>query len=622
MDAINHCVLLFLFLFALMLAECGAQGNSRLYAASAESATRLYDSRLETPTNFIICLVPAHHDDLQIAFRQYSSRTPTSDTPPMAADDAIALVRPAPQSVARVQSWLSTLSSNFDLTVGDLEVNCITITCSYLVAEVVFQTRFGIVRSSTSNSHRPLIRQIADSFVPSAVRDDILCVWGLVDDMLSSNQNVAKLQLNTAIGVVPNSVRALYKLPKRTMSDKHSIGVALFPEYTNEGDWRYDDLQAFAALAAQSFPAYNDIRLKGPFPNGPSGYLQTIATEYAFALTDGAAAPHYLRFSADGEFAWANFAQYLQSADELPTVLVVLAAMPEIVRNKPFYDMIDQAFQVAALRGVSIIVPAGNYGCGSSICQSPPQNPGTAVPHWPASSPYVTSVGATMTKRATNTFCPPIPNLSRCGSDASTCHGWFCGQTSNTCVNTTTGPPLALQTGTDESSTVTTGGGFSSVYSVPLYQLGDVNKYLEKGLPFPPHVHATGKRGYPDVSAIGLGYLGCIAAQSPHEHLKTAIASSGTHMSAVTFGVLVTYLNDVRMQRGLPSVGFVNSFLYTLPDHAFIDVEEGNNASCFLDFTQCPCEVGFSASAGWDPLTGKGEVDFQGACEILTGAPC
>jgi tripeptidyl-peptidase I len=77
-------------------------------------------------------------------------------------------------------------------------------------------------------------------------------------------------------------------------------------------------------------------------------------------------------------------------------------------------------------------------------------------------------------------------------------------------------------------------------------------------------------------------------------------------------------LNDQRLSKGLPPLGFVNPRLYQIaasnPGEAFYDVTDGNSA-CASDGS-C-CSTGFPASQGWDPTTGLGSPLWPGLIKYL-----
>lgn len=129
------------------------------------------------------------------------------------------------------------------------------------------------------------------------------------------------------------------------------------------------------------------------------------------------------------------------------------------------------------------------------------------IPEFPSSCPYITSVGAT--------FQVPEVAVSRFFS----------------------------------------GGGFSNYFARPPYQDSAVEGYLAQ---FPADLYEgkfnrTG-RGIPDVAALGDNLRIFFRGQP--------ILIGGTSASSPTFAGIISLLNDARIEKKLPPLGFLNPFLY------------------------------------------------------------
>lgn len=61
-------------------------------------------------------------------------------------------------------------------------------------------------------------------------------------------------------------------------------------------------------------------------------------------------------------------------------------------------------------------------------------------------------------------------------------------------------------------------------------------------------------------------------------------------------------MNDARVAAGLPSLGFLNPWLYAQGLKGLNDIVGGNNPGCGTG--------GFTAVEGWDPVTGLGTPNF------------
>ena len=166
----------------------------------------------------------------------------------------------------------------------------------------------------------------------------------------------------------------------------------------------------------------------------------------------------------------------------------------------------------------------------------------TFSPNWPASSPYVTAVGGT----------------------ESTTRVWTSG-----------------------------GSGFSDVFGMPDYQ-ADVVKAYVANLSDTSKFNTSG-RAYPDVSAFATNFI--IFDDG------VTVPVDGTSCSTPTFAGIISSLNDIRLNNGEKTLGFLNPLLYqNLMGKGFIDITEGQNG----DFL---CE-GFKAGPGWDAASGWGSPNF------------
>lgn len=151
------------------------------------------------------------------------------------------------------------------------------------------------------------------------------------------------------------------------------------------------------------------------------------------------------------------------------------------------------------------------------------------------------------------------------------------------------------------------GGGFSNVFEQPSYQAAAVNNYLSKYAPnYGPgdSVYNKSGRAFPDVSALGLNLSTVYNA--------TILGIGGTSASAPIFASIVTLLNEERLSAGKKPVGFLNPTIYKHPE-MFNDITIGANPGCGTK--------GFSASPGWDPVTGMGTPNYPKMSKVFMSLP-
>ena len=207
--------------------------------------------------------------------------------------------------------------------------------------------------------------------------------------------------------------------------------------------------------------------------------------------------------------------------------------------EEDYLSRCDNEFMKFGISGRTILFAAGDDGVDCHGLQE------KFNPDWPASSPYVTTVGGTT---ALDTV-------------------WHDG-----------------------------GGGFSNFFPTPSYQHDIVEAYLKSGkAPSTKHFNSSG-RAYPDVSAFSVDFV--------IEYDGIPMPVSGTSCAAPTFAGLVSSLNDIRLNSGKPTLGFLNPLLYQeLQGKGFFDVTKGSNGGGII----CP---GFDAIEGWDPASGWGSPNF------------
>ncbi|KAJ6605199.1 family S53 protease [Mycena vulgaris] len=213
-------------------------------------------------------------------------------------------------------------------------------------------------------------------------------------------------------------------------------------------------------------------------------------------------------------------------------------------------NLCNSYMQLGAL-GTSVLFASGDGGVSGGIFQT---GCGIFIPAFPATCPFITSVGST-------------------GIDQN-------GE--------------IHEIGSSFSS-----GGFSNYFSIPDYQAKDVAAYLAfidslGTIPEDGRFNRSG-RGFPDVSAQGENFGIVVDGQFG--------TVAGTSCSSPTFASVVALLNDELVAAGKPTLGFLNPFLYSSAGRAALnDVLLGDNPGCATD--------GFFGNAGWDAVTGLGTPNY------------
>jgi len=233
-----------------------------------------------------------------------------------------------------------------------------------------------------------------------------------------------------------------------------------------------------------------------------------------------------------------------------------------------YRDRLNSDFMQLGTRGLTIVFASGDSGAGcQGIGAENEEDPEkecdcTFFPSFPATCPYVLTVGATKF------------------------------------LSGNSGPEGAVVA-------FGSGGGFSQLFPMPSYQSAAVTHYLNSGVSMPEAcAFNSTNRATPDVSALGDVHFQVING-------GRKISVGGTSASAPTFSAILTLLNDIRLNKGKPVLGFVNLWIYQTAaanPSAFFDVTVGNNV------TPGCCRSGklggFDCAAGYDPVTGVGTPNY------------
>lgn len=211
-------------------------------------------------------------------------------------------------------------------------------------------------------------------------------------------------------------------------------------------------------------------------------------------------------------------------------------------------------------RGVTVLFSSGDSGVGTGCVSNDGKNQTQFLPQFPASCPWVTSVGATR--------------------------------------------------GQQERAATFSSGGFSNLWPRPDYQKEAVETYLAKLGDQWKGLYNESGRGFPDVSAQGVNYA------VYDKGMLTLL--EGTSASSPTFAAIVALLNDARLRSGQPVLGFLNPWLYSEGYKALNDITRGGSTGCdgrgrfgggALGGAVVP-GASWNATEGWDPVTGYGTPDF------------
>lgn len=214
-------------------------------------------------------------------------------------------------------------------------------------------------------------------------------------------------------------------------------------------------------------------------------------------------------------------------------------------------------------RGVSLFYASGDDGVGSSgdCVSNDGTNSSTFLPEFPSTCPFITSVGATMN------FTPEVVAYTASGYSS--------------------------------------GGGFSTYFSRPLYQDGIVDAYVESLGGKDTRYYNPEGRGYPDLAAQGYHFTTVWDNRN--------VLVSGTSAATPAVSAIFALVNDALLAAGKSTLGFLNPWLYKTGYKAFTDITSGSAVGC----SELGDGLGFPAQEGWDAVTGFGTPQFKTILEVL-----
>ncbi|KAF8272665.1 subtilisin-like protein [Lactarius quietus] len=238
---------------------------------------------------------------------------------------------------------------------------------------------------------------------------------------------------------------------------------------------------------------------------------------------------------------------YVLDLLKIPQTITISYGSEEQTLPQEYTKALCDLFAQLGARGVSVLLPSGNDGVGEGDCKDDSGNVLFRA-DFPSSCPWVTSVGGT-------------------------------GLTTDV---------------EEEVAAELSGGGFSSHFLREEYQDILVPEFLQKlGSEYAGLYDAAG-RGIPDISSQALKI---VMIQGGISYVV-----DGTSASVVIAASIISLLNDHQLANGRKPLGFLNPWLYGQGITGLNDITSGTNPGCETE--------GFSATVGWDPVTGLGTPRF------------
>ncbi|KAJ5115027.1 polynucleotide 3'-phosphatase [Penicillium alfredii] len=359
------------------------------------------------------------------------------------------------------------------------------------------------------------------------------------------------LTADCATAIKPDCLRDLYELDSTTTSPdiRNRLGVSGFLEqYARHGD--FDQfMHRFAPNQTDS--SFTTVSING-------GLNEQDSFTDGVPLVPEADQPNASDSSNEPYLDQLHYLVNLPD-EELPAILSTSYGEAEQSVPASYARATCNLYAQLGARGVSVIFSSGDSGVGGSCLSNDGSNRTTFLPGFPASCPFVTSVGGTYGNR----------------------------------------PEKAIDF---------SGGGFSDIFALPTYQNQAVDGYLDRVGDRWKGLYNPQGRGIPDVAAQASNFI-------IRDH-DTYLKISGTSAAAPVFAAVVSQLNAARLANGQPRMGFLNPWLYSLGRPGITDIVDGGSRGCYgstdegVDTPHVPY-ASWNATEGWDPATGLGTPSFR-----------
>ncbi|KAJ7750962.1 family S53 protease-like protein [Mycena maculata] len=496
----------------------------------------------------------------------YAVSTPGSELygQHLTLEEAKAFMEPTTESLNTVNAWLD--SNGLTATVASPYGEWLTVNVPVSKANEMLDANFEtfthietgkqIVRTLAYSLPADLLPHIEAIHPTTAFGRPLSASRPIVtaSDRPAFNATISSdaVPASCASTVTPACLQAMYGIPTTLATQKtNSIAVAGFIDQFAQTK----DLTTFLARFRTDLSSSTTFALRtfdggsNPQAAGDAGIEANLDIQY----TVGVASSVPVTFVSGGndfsDGALDGFLDIINNLSELATVPQVLTTSygeDEPDQTAATATKLCNAYAAYGARGGSILFASGDGGVAGGQSQSCTN----FIAAFPAGCPFLTAVGSV-------SGIPP-----------------------------------------SETAASFSSGGFSEVFTQPSYQTTAVQTYLTAlGSTNAGKFNPAG-RAYPDVSTQGV-----LDQKCNRESLLPGVLEgvSGTSCSSPTFASVIGLVNDRLIAAGKPPLGFLNPFLYANPA-IFNDVTLGHNTGCNTN--------GFSARAGWDPVTGLGTPNF------------
>lgn len=504
------------------------------------------------------------------------------------------LISPADETTELIEEWLFVN----DIDPAHCEYNVardwISLTLPVAQVERLLRTKYSVyqhqdgtklVRTTqwslprSLHDHVTTIQPTTAFLRANPKGNTVLTVPTEVDlDQLTAAANSSTLnRVCNFAGMTTKCLRTLYNTVNYSVQSSSKNQIA-FTNYLGQVSSRADAklyLQNFRPEAVNSSYAVNQVSVEnGPLDNATAGagvegnldFETILGLVYPTPVTlysTGGSPP----FDPDAFTTTNTNEPYLtwvlylreQDANTIPRVISTSYGDDEQTVPESYAKTVCDQFAALGAQGISLFFSSGDYGVGGndSCISNDGQNRTTFLPTFPASCPYVTTVGGTKNY-----------------------------------------PEVVAY---DSQNGYASGSGFSNYFNRQSWQDTAVERYLDTiGDQFKGLYNASG-RAYPDLAAQGYRYLVFVNG--------SVRSVDGTSCATPAIASIFSLVNDALAAKGKPPMGWLNPWLYQQGFAAFTDIVNGSSVGCN--------RPGFSAGEGWDVASGFGTPDFEKILEVL-----
>ncbi|CEJ90361.1 hypothetical protein VHEMI06150 [[Torrubiella] hemipterigena] len=481
----------------------------------------------------------------------------------LSKDELDAMTAPTKNTVDSVTQWLASNG----IAAGKIQSGYMKVSLTVEQANKALGADYAVYKQGTTG--RQVVRTTSYS-LPKDVYDAIAMIQPttLFSDLGASTKGskvvnlsnvkqpakVAAAPASCSNGVSTQCLRDNYNIKGYTPSNTTTLGIAGFLEEVPN----LDDLSLYVQDYDSDLPSALPVSIvsvnNGPTAAGGEGEADLdaqIAVPLSYPInilyTSTGGRPPIVGSQKNDNEPYLEWLQYVIALKNPPQTFSVSYIDEEFSVPADYADSVCSQFMKLGARGVSVFIAAGDHGAGdtNSSCKNGVVK--KFSPLFPASCPWVTTVGGT--------------------------YGF----------------------GADEQSDHDGGSGFSNRFAAPSYQTTAVNGYIKTlNGKFDGLYNKTG-RAYPDVAALYETY--------PVYRNGEKKGYVGTSAAAPAVASVIALINDYLVSNGKAPLGFLNPWLYKTGKQGFRDIAKGHN-------NVCANKAAFPAVEGWDATTGWGVPDF------------